>query len=447
MEDKHKELNILLQQFKDGDQKAFEEIYKRCSGHIAFVCSKLCDNKEDVEEAVQDTFMAAFKNVDTLRGDTLLALLRKIAARRCYDKRKKNQSEPLVYLDEPIEVVDLDEDFLPEEYLQNKESQTNLLRIINELPTKQREMIYLYYYADINTEEIASLNNCSGVNVRKILFNARNTIKSKLTSGMGMAGVAPITAVLLAEEAAFTAGYAGAAAGTTVATTGTATSATSYIAIAAGVIAIGAISIAAYFALSSPAQEVHEETTPPIAIISPILTNDIEEPTEEIIQQTIEITEEPIEEPAEEIIEEPIEEVYEPEYIQYTPEPIAAFEEEPTEMEEPEQTEEQPELEEPNEPEQEPEPPTVYVDRLSEILAALAAATTTEEAGDIINRYGFVRTDSIRSSDYEWFWFYVYVSGNGDILVGITQEHFRFGHYANEKRPTDMADLLDWMEG
>ena len=231
--DRYKDLNILLEKFKNGDQRAFEEIYRRCYGHIAFVCSKLCDNNEDVEEIVQDTFMAAFKQADTLKGDTLLALLRKVAARRCYDKHRKSQREPIVYSDEAIDVEDFDEDFLPEEYLQNKESQTNLLRIINELPTKQREMIYLYYYADINTEEIARLNNCSSVNVRKILFKARQTIKSKL--GTTMSGVS-LSSLLLAEEGAFVGSLSavGQAAGTTT---------TGIFAAAASVVAVGMPSV------------------------------------------------------------------------------------------------------------------------------------------------------------------------------------------------------------
>jgi len=212
---RHNDLNILLERFKNGDQLAFDEIYSRCYGHIAFVCSKLCDNKEDVEEIVQDTFMSAFKKADKLRGDTLLGLLRKIAAHGCYDKRKRSKNEHIVFSDEQVEIIELDKDFLPEEYLQNKESQLELFRIINSLPPKQREMIYLYYYADINTEEIAKLNNCSSVNVRKILFTARNTIKSKIEGkadkkSIQRMAVVSLTAVLLMEEEVFAAEYASA---------------------------------------------------------------------------------------------------------------------------------------------------------------------------------------------------------------------------------------------
>jgi len=193
---KHIELKDMLERFINGDTQAFDEIYKRCYGHVAFVCSKLCTNKEDIEEIVQDTFMEVFKKAKELRSDTFLALLRKIAARMCYKKRKANQHQHLPFYDEIFEMADQDQDFLPEEYLKNKETSEELLAIISGLPQKQREVIYLYYYADINTEEIARLHNCPPGNVRKTLHVARKSIKSKMTA-FGAGAVAIATVLLI----------------------------------------------------------------------------------------------------------------------------------------------------------------------------------------------------------------------------------------------------------
>ena len=55
------DINNLIERFKDGDQVAFDEIYKRCRGHITFVCAKFLISREDIEEVVQDTFFIAFK--------------------------------------------------------------------------------------------------------------------------------------------------------------------------------------------------------------------------------------------------------------------------------------------------------------------------------------------------------------------------------------------------
>jgi len=214
----NKDFNILIERLKSGDPLAFDEIYKQCRRYVAFVCSKFCDNKEDAEEIVQDTFTIAFKKAGELRGETLLPYLRKIAVNKCYHNCKKNtrRQEHVSYLDEQLEdPTELDINFLPEEYLQSKESQAIILRIIKQLPQKQREMVYLYYYVDMNMEEIANLHDCSINNVSKTLRTARNTMKNKLEVAdkkrtVSMVSVS-IAAVLFMEETAFAASYVGTA--------------------------------------------------------------------------------------------------------------------------------------------------------------------------------------------------------------------------------------------
>ena len=455
------ELNALLIKFKNGDQEAFEEIYKRCKSHIAFLCSKLCHNKEDIEEIVQDTFMTAFKKADELRSDTFLALLRKIAARGCYQKNKKDNLDSQVFagLDDISEKMETKEDFLPEEYLSNKERQAELLRIISDLPAKQREMIYLYYYAGINTEEIAKLNNCSSVNVRKILYVARNTIKSKIEgqtkskTGTYMAGAGvSLTAIFLAEEQAFAAEYvgtgtveagtiaalgaAGKIAGTTTAATVTNTVATA----AACVIFAGAVFTTAYFTLWQGAEEV-----------------EIPEPTAAaLIQEEAPEPENPI---AEGIIEE--ETLYIPNNSEYsinmyesyqvyetvepeTTEPVIA-ETEAAALPQPQP--QIPQAEEPPPPETEPE----VVDRTREILAALTGAATDRDINNIIARYGFVRIAQVRSTLERQYSFYALNEGSGEIMIGVgiyedgSPARIKFEHFQNRQRPTHTIDLRDWL--
>ncbi|MCL1886286.1 MAG: sigma-70 family RNA polymerase sigma factor, partial [Dehalococcoidia bacterium] len=135
------DLSVLINRFKAGDEDAFEQIYTRCYGHVAYVCTKLCPNKSDVEEIVQDTFMAVYKMAKDLKSDTFMALLRKIAARQCYRKHKTNQEEYILYGDEIMELAAPDTSSLPEAHLDIKESNEELLRIVHQLPPKQQEVV------------------------------------------------------------------------------------------------------------------------------------------------------------------------------------------------------------------------------------------------------------------------------------------------------------------
>lgn len=209
--DKKAELCALLEQFKAGDEDAFTEIYRRCQGHITFLCTQLCDSKEDAEEVVQDTFMDLYRQAPTITGDTLMGLLRKIAARKCYHKTKTvlAEAEHMTDWDDNIDIADPSQDYRPEAQLNHKESTAELIQVINNLPKAQRKMIYLYYYADISTEEIAKMQNCSAGYVRKALHIARNAINKKMSGAVSGLFIAT---TLVAEEAAFAANFTGIAA-------------------------------------------------------------------------------------------------------------------------------------------------------------------------------------------------------------------------------------------
>ncbi|MCL2353559.1 MAG: RNA polymerase sigma factor [Defluviitaleaceae bacterium] len=447
------DFNALLERYKKGDKLAFDEIYKHCYGHIAFLCSKLCRNKEDAEEALQDTFMAAFKKIDEIRGETLLAFLRKIAARKCYDKNKSNirmgghishSSD-----DMPMEIEDLDEDFLPEKYVQNKESRRELLAIISKLPPKQREMIYLYYYVDMNTEEIAKLQKCPSVNVRMTLHAARKAIKRTIEGSdkpsFGKYGVVvALASVLLIEEQAFAASYPTASIGAFGGGSAKVAS-TAAIVVAAAVVVVGVSAIFAYFALS-PSGEAYEVIDPPPVVMTPILEDEPEDVLEEVVVEEEEYV-------SEEIVED------DPQVEERAPHPLKEEVEEKQEKEpyeapqayEPYEEEGEPEPE--PEPEQDPEPEPEPMDRTPDILTALSAATNRADVNGIISYYGFSSVFQIWFHASEtWFWFYVVDEGSGDILIGMSSQEdgsgwrLKFEHFRDATMPFDGIDLPRWMD-
>ena len=197
-------------------QAMYWDIYDRYWKYILFICVKLCGNKEDGEEIMQDVFIVAFKNMDQLKDKSKLKpWLAKIAARRCYKHNKKHnkiQTEELV----PEEHIEINDDFLPMIYLDKKELRDEVLEIINSLPEKQKKVIYLHYYANMKGEEIASLQKCSVESVWSALNSARSNIKKKIErkdNEVAYAkGVVSIGAFLAIEETAFAEGL-----GTTVA--------------------------------------------------------------------------------------------------------------------------------------------------------------------------------------------------------------------------------------
>lgn len=211
---------ILLESNKE-KQAVYWTIYDRYWRYILFICIKLCGNKEDGEEIMQDVFIIAFKNLGQLHDyNKLKPWLAKIAARECYKQIKKNRRS--IQTDEPLpeEYVELDEDFLPAAYLEKKELRKEVLKAIDSLPAKQKEVTQLYYFADMKCEEIASLQKCSVDSVWNALYTARGNIKKKIErdnkAPILATGLISISLIAAAEETAFAA-----QAGSTIAATQT----------------------------------------------------------------------------------------------------------------------------------------------------------------------------------------------------------------------------------
>jgi len=443
-------LHHWVQRMQEGDDRAFDEIYQRCSGYVSFVCAKFCDNKEDAEEIVQDTFIIAFKKTPALQGRTLPAYLRTIAINECFRRRKahyKKQSH--VAHDPPIDLQELDEALLPQEALENKELHTLLLKEIAKLPKQQNEMMLLYYFVDFNAKQIAELMEVPVGSVYTALTRARQTIKRKLeaeqapqwaSSGAKALVLLPLAALFLTEETTYLASYIpppftgmeGAMMGTTCAPAGITTSTVlGYIAVAC-VAAVSVFAITAYVTLqSAPVQEIDAplvtlsappETSSPLVITTPTPQITITQST------TAPAATPPTTPPPTEAITAPVTPTSTTAPLLPPPTPP------PTQL--------------PTHP-----PPTAppIVDRTAQILAALATANTPSDVAHIFQQYDFTFDTQIETVADDIIRFYVTNKGSGDILVGTavhadgTGWRMQYRFYAQAHVPQDRFELYLWM--
>ena len=204
----------IIERARKKDQAAYRILYDHYYGRVMFACLKICRNKQDAEDIVQDTFFIFYKNlnkIDELANEAMVgAWLKKTAIHECYRKKKaknvRNEHEAYSMDETDIELADNDETFLPEQYLYEKEQREELVAIIDSLPQKQSEAIYLFYYAGMSASEIAELQNSNDTNVWKTLSNARKNLKQKIINS-GKFVVAPMLislfVILQTEEQVF----------------------------------------------------------------------------------------------------------------------------------------------------------------------------------------------------------------------------------------------------
>ena len=128
------------------------------------------------EDAVQETFIKAYKGLSAFRGESgEKTWLYRIAINACKDMRRGSWFRVV------SREVNLDELQIPARGPEGARSA--LAEEIMRLPRKYREVIVLYYYEDMKLAEIAKTLGVSAMTVSRRIDKARNLLKDLLKGG------------------------------------------------------------------------------------------------------------------------------------------------------------------------------------------------------------------------------------------------------------------------
>lgn len=162
--------------------RAAEKKYGRFCYNIAY---GILENREDCEECVNDTWMAAWQYIPPKRPTFLSVFLGKITRGFAIDKVRKKYAgkrpdmhlaeltEELQDLNQSIEGM-LEADILRQEL-------TDILNcFLRELPEKKRNIFIQRYWGMLPLGEIAARNHISENAVKQTLFRCRNLLRERL---------------------------------------------------------------------------------------------------------------------------------------------------------------------------------------------------------------------------------------------------------------------------
>ena len=130
-------------------------------------------DQEQAKDAVQETFFKAYRNLDTFRGESAeKTWLMKIALNTCRDMRKTSW---FLHMDRRVTP-----EMLPEASVPFKEIEEGLIVDVMNLPFRLREVVLLYYYQSMDTNEIAQTMGIARSSVSGRLQRAREKLRDIL---------------------------------------------------------------------------------------------------------------------------------------------------------------------------------------------------------------------------------------------------------------------------
>ena len=150
-----KEILQLLQS-ENTQRKAFEQIVKQYSQQLYWQIRRMVFSHDDANDLLQDTFIKAWQNIDSFRGDSKFTTwLYRIAINECISFLKKQHQSEKVDLDAPE--ADISLQLESDSYFDGDEIQLKLQKALASLPPKQRMVFNMKYYQDMKYGEISDL--------------------------------------------------------------------------------------------------------------------------------------------------------------------------------------------------------------------------------------------------------------------------------------------------
>jgi RNA polymerase sigma factor (sigma-70 family) len=169
--------NDLIARCKSGDRDAHYKLYKLYSRAMFSVSYRITGREEDAEDALQEAFISAFRNLDNYRGDAAFgAWLKRIVVNKAINilKKRKHESFP------EDEQWDVAEDETPAEYMEEL-TVDRVKKAIEQLPDGYRAVLSLYLLEGYDHQEIAEILSISESTSKSQLNRAKSKLREQLT--------------------------------------------------------------------------------------------------------------------------------------------------------------------------------------------------------------------------------------------------------------------------
>jgi RNA polymerase sigma factor (sigma-70 family) len=179
----------LVRRAQEGDLSAFDELIRRYQERVYATIYHMTSNHEDANDLTQETFVKAYKALNSFKGDSgFFTWVYRIAVNKTINflKQKKNRHNGFSLNDLDFnaehdpDLVALVSDKNPRRDMGLAELQEKLNDAMQKLSDVHRLVVTLHDVQGLSHEEIGKIMDCNPGTVRSRLFYARQQLQGAL---------------------------------------------------------------------------------------------------------------------------------------------------------------------------------------------------------------------------------------------------------------------------
>jgi RNA polymerase sigma-70 factor (ECF subfamily) len=164
--------NHYIQRVLAGDQQAFRYLVEKHQGRALATAFNMVKTKETAEDIVQESFVKAYKNLNTFRGEAKFStwFLRIVVNEsiRYLERRKLENSYAK-------ELAEVDEHSVNSslKQMQTDEQKRYINIAMQQMPAREALVLQLYYLDDMNLKEMEEITSINPDHLKVLLHRAR----------------------------------------------------------------------------------------------------------------------------------------------------------------------------------------------------------------------------------------------------------------------------------
>ena len=176
----------LVEAFRKGDEKAFEELIRRYQRQVANLIYLTLGSREEVDDLTQEVFIRVYRSLHRFEHDaSLFSWIYRITMNLCIDEIRRRKIKRTLSLefftDHTLERErQSKETVTAEDEALLKEKKRMVLEALQHLSPVHRQIIVLREYEDLTYDEIATTLNISTQAVKSRIFRAREELRTLL---------------------------------------------------------------------------------------------------------------------------------------------------------------------------------------------------------------------------------------------------------------------------
>ena len=178
---------VLVRRAQEGDTAAFDELVRRYTHIVYRVLYKILRHEEDTQDALQDTFVSAYRALPRFRQDSRFSTwIYRIATNAALMKARARRSN-LVSLDHPTEDEGVqsawelpDWSATPDEEIMTDETRRIMEEAIQALPAEQRAAFVLHDIQGLSSADTAQAMGITVSAVNSRLHRARVFLRDRI---------------------------------------------------------------------------------------------------------------------------------------------------------------------------------------------------------------------------------------------------------------------------